>query len=123
MRGDSRRITLLARAAASPTRPWNVTGNAPNRIVFVDVFSMLPFALDRSNQDVDRVVIDGTATPVEYLELLATLPHDFPGDVLYMREGGSSFLSSVGRGGGRVLYSMTSEDLSFYLQTNALLAA
>jgi hypothetical protein len=123
MRGDLRRITLLARAAASPTRPWNVTGNAPNRIVFVDVFSMLPFALDRANQDVDRVLIDGTATAIEYLDLLTTLPQTFLGDVLYMRTAGDSFLSSVGHGGGRLLYSLTLTDLEFYLQTNELLAA
>jgi hypothetical protein len=123
MRRDSRRITLLARAASSPTRPWNVTGKAPNRIVFVDVFSMLPFALDRSTHDVDRVLIDGTASAVEYLELLTTLPSSFLGDVLYMRAAGKSFLSTVGRGGDRLLYSLTSSDLEFYLQTNALLAA
>ena len=120
---DSRRITLLARAAASPTRSWNVTGKAPNRIIFVDAFSMLPFALDRSTYDVDRVLIDGTASAVEYLELLTTLPQTFLGDVLYMRTAGNSFLSSVGHGSGRLLYSLTSSDLEFYLQTNELLAA
>jgi hypothetical protein len=120
---DSRRITLLARAAASPARPWNTSGRAPNRMIFVDAFSMLAFALDQSNQDVERVLIDGTATAVEYLELLASLPPTFLGDVLYMRGAGHSFLSSVGRGGARVLSTLTAVDLEFYLQTNELLAA
>jgi hypothetical protein len=84
---------------------------------------MLPFALDRSTHDVDRVLIDGTASAIEYLDLLTTLPSSFLGDVLYMRAAGSSFLSTVGRGGDRLLYSLTSSDLEFYLQTNALLAA
>lgn len=123
MVNDPRRITLLARAAASPARPWNVSGQAPNRMIFVDAFSMLAFALDQSNQDVDRVLIDGTATAVEYLELLSSLPLSFLGDVLYMRGLGHSFLSTVGRGGDRILYSLSAVDLDFYLQTNQLLAA
>ena len=120
---DSRRITLLARTASSPARSWNVSERAPNHVIFVDAFAMLSFALDRSNHDVDRVLIDGTATALEYLELLSSLPHAFVGDVLYMRARGSSFLSTVGRGGDRVLYSLTPEDLEFYLQTHELLAA
>jgi hypothetical protein len=92
-------------------------------MIFVDAFSMLSFALDQSTEDVERVLIDGTATAVEYLELLASLPSTFLGDVLYMRGAGHSFLSCVGRGGDRLLYTLTSRDLDFYLQTNQLLAA
>src|SRR5216684_90553 len=120
---DPRRITLLARAAASPARAWNVSGKAPNRVIFVDAVSMLNFALDRANHDVERVLIDGTATAAEYLELLSGLPIAFVGDVLYMRGEGNSFLSTVGRGGGRLLYSLTPHDVDFYLQTFRLLAA
>lgn len=123
MFNDSRRITLLARAAASPKRAWNVSQKAPNRVIFVDAIAMVNFALDRANHDVDRVLIDGTATPAEFLELLSGLPTEFVGDVLYMRGSGNSFLSSVGRGGGRMLYSLTPSDVEFYLQTFRLLAA
>ncbi len=123
MFNDPRRITLLARAAASPVRAWNVSRKAPNRVIFVDAVSMLNFALDRANHDVDRVLIDGTATSTEYLELLSTLPRGFVGDVLYMPAAGNSFLSSVGRGGGRLIYSLTPGDVEFYLQTFRLLAA
>jgi hypothetical protein len=123
MFNDSRRITLLARAAASPMRAWNVSRKAPNRVIFVDAVSMLNFALDRANQDVDRVLIDGTATPAEYLELLSGLPSDFVGDVLYMRCDENSFLSTAGRGGGRMLYSLNAADVDFYLETFRLLAA
>ena len=97
--------------------------SAPNHVIPVGSFSMLPWALDNARQDVDRVVIDGTASPVEYLEFLAALPHTFVGDVLYMRAGGNSFLSSTGRGGDRLIYSLTPSDLEFYLQTNLLVAA
>jgi hypothetical protein len=123
MFNDSRRITLLARASSSPARSWNVSRKAPNRVIFVDAVSMLNFALDQANHDVDRVLIDGTATPAEYLELLSGLPSEFVGDVLYMRGEGNSFLSTVGRGGCRLLYSLTPSDVEFYLQTFRLLAA
>jgi hypothetical protein len=123
MVNDCRRITLLARDGAFPTRAWNVSRKAPNRVIFVDAVSMLNFALDRANHDVDRVVIDGMASATEFLELLSGLPRDFNGDVLYMCETGSSFLSSVGRGGGRLLYSLNATDVDFYLQTFRLLAA
>src|SRR6266702_4113393 len=107
MINDPRRITLLARAAASPRRAWNVSGKAPNRVIFVDAVSMVNFALDRANHDVERVLIDGTATPAEFLELLSGMPREFVGDVLYMRGAENSFLSTVGRGGDRLLYSLT----------------
>jgi hypothetical protein len=123
MINDPRRITLLARAAASPKRAWNVSGEAPNHVIFVDAVSMLNFALDRANHDVDRVLIDGTATPAEFLELLCGLPTEFVGDVLHIRGDGNSYLSTVGRGGGRLLYSMNEADVDFYLQTFRLLAA
>jgi hypothetical protein len=119
---DSRRITLLARGAAAPARAWNVSGNAPNHVIPVDTFSMLPWALDNAKQDVDRVVIDGTASAIEYLEFLAALPHTFGGDVLYMRADGNSFLSTAGRGGDRLLYALTPSDLDFYLETYRLVA-
>lgn len=123
MNTDPRRITLLAGNAAAPVHAWNVSTSAPNHVIPVGSFSMLPWALDNARQDVDRVVIDGTASPVEYLEFLAALPHTFGGDVLYMRAGGNSFLSSTGRGGDRLIYSLTPSDLEFYLQTNLLVAA
>lgn len=123
MFNDCRRITLLARAAASPKRAWNVSRKAPNRVIFVDAVSMVNFALDRANHDVDRVLIDGTATSTEYLELLSGLPSEFVGDVLYIRGDGNSFLSTVGRGGGRLLHALNAADVDFYLQTFRLLAA
>jgi hypothetical protein len=32
-------------------------------------------------------------------------------------ESGTSFLSATGRGGGRILYALTDEDVEFYLET------
>lgn len=123
MNSDPRRITLLACNAAAPAYAWNVSSTAPNHLVLVHAFSMLPGALDNARKDVERVVIDGTASPIQYLEFLAALPHTFVGDVLFMRAGGNSFLSSTGRGGDRLIYSLSPTDLEFYLQTNLLVAA
>ena len=123
MNSDPRRITLLACNAAAPAHAWNVSSSAPNHVILVDAFSMLPWALDNARKDVERVVINGTASPIEYLEFLAALPHTFVGDVLLMRAGGSSFLSSTGRGGDRLIYSLSPADLEFYLQATQLVAA
>jgi hypothetical protein len=123
MNTDPRRITLLACNAATPAHAWNVSSSSPNHVIPVGTFSMLPWVLDHARKDVERIVIDGTASAVEYLDLLATLPHGFVGDVLYMCAGGNSFLSSSGRGGDRVIYSLSPKDLEFYLKTYLLVAA
>jgi hypothetical protein len=118
---DLRRITLVSRRRAdAPHREWNICAKAARRIIFVGTFSVLNYALDHVSQDVDRILIDGTATPAEFLELLTTLPSAFLGDVLLMRDKDSSFLSSAGRADGRLLYSLTPADLQFYLETLGL---
>ena len=122
MRTDSRRITLLTRPVAS-ARPWDISGTAPSRMVLVDAFSMLPFVLDHANQDVDRILVDETASPIDFMELISSLPQQFVGDVLYMRTGGNSFLSAIGRSGCRILYTLAETDVNFYLQTFRLVAA
>jgi hypothetical protein len=122
MLNDSRHITMLASNPESPARPWDVSGHAPNRVMFVDAFSVLCHALDQATENVDRILIDGTVSSTEYLQVLAALPQSFTGDVLYMRAGGNSFLSATGRGGDRLLYALMPSDLEFYLQTNRLVA-
>ena len=76
-----------------------------------------------SGYDLERVIIDGTATAAQFLELLTTLPAEFLGDILLVTRDGRGFLSSAGRGDGRVLYSLDERDLEFYLRANALLWA
>lgn len=119
---DIRRITLISRGAKARSRAWDATADAANRIIFVDSVSILRYALDHASQDVERLLIDGTATESEFLELLATLPLAFIGDVLFMRDGNGSYLSSIGRGDGRLLYALTSGDVQFYLETHRLVA-
>jgi hypothetical protein len=115
---------LIARDPRRPERDWDPSNPAGSQLIFVDAVAFLPFALERGlrekAQDVERVIIDTTGTPVQYLDLLASLPSEFVGDVLHIREDGGGYLSSVGRGGDRVLDSLTGNDVNFYLETNAL---
>src|SRR5215467_2207050 len=102
---DRRRITLIARDPRKVQRHWDLTNPAGSHLVFVDALKFLPFALDRGlnelAQDVERVIIDGTASAQQFLEFLTTLPSEFAGDVLSIGDEGKSFLSSVVRGDGR----------------------
>jgi len=121
---DRRRITLIARNPKKVQRDWDFTNPAGSHLVFVDSLAFLPYALDRGvkgmEHDVERVIIDGTGTAIQFLEFLSTLPAEFAGDVLSIGDDGKSFLSSVGRGDGRVLYALNHEDLEFYFQANSL---
>src|SRR6184192_3521877 len=109
MTTDSRRITLLARRPGAGDRHWDSGRDALNRIIFLETFTVLRYALGQGvvemQQDVERVIVDRCATAAQYLELLTTLPPEFSGDVLYVRPDDSGFLSATGRGGDRVLYS------------------
>jgi hypothetical protein len=126
MSNDQRRITLLTQSRDFSDRHWNHSDEAGSRIVLLDSLAMLRSTivspLVRSESDVERIVLDRCTTESEYLSLLAELPHEFTGDVLMIREGGTreggtSFLSATGRGGGRILYALTDEDVEFYLET------
>jgi hypothetical protein len=119
------RVTLIVRAAGTGSRPWDAAVGADSSIVFVDSTAFLPHAIKRAvridRKDVARVIIDRVGTPVHFLQLITELPHDFLGDVLFIRTDGESFLSAVGRGDGRVLYALSSADVEFYLRTMQLI--
>jgi hypothetical protein len=117
---DTRRITLVARAANAPVRAWDASARAANRLIFVDSFGILRGALDHASQDVDRLFIDGAATEGEFLSLLTTLPGEFVGDVLFVSDEEHAYLSTVGRAGGRLLYAMMPDDVEFYLNAQRL---
>ena len=126
MHNDVRRITLVNRSQSAPERPWLVSREAPQRLIFVSSFGVIPYALARGieelGKDIDGVVIDGTATASEYLYLLAALPAGFNGDVVLIEKDGA-FVSASGRGGDRVLYALSLDDVQFYLQAKMLTAA
>lgn len=124
MAHDNRRITLITRDPNRPDHDWDDSLSAPHRLILLDSFSVLRYAITSHmvdlQVDVERVILDRSTSPADYLTLLASLPQTFTGDVLLVREGESSFLSSMGRGGDRVLYSMSVNDLRFYLETHGL---
>jgi hypothetical protein len=126
MQHDSRRITLVARHLGHASRDWDFSNPIGSRIIFVDAPAFLPHAVHRgieAGYDLERIIIDGTGTPMQFLDLLASLPHQFAGDVLLVSGDGGGFVSSPGRGDGRVLYSLKPRDLEFYLETHGLLWA
>ena len=118
---DQRRITLLTQNKELSERNWNPSDEARSRIVLLDSLAMLRSTiisqLVRSDSDVERIVLDRCGSESEYLSLLTELPHEFTGDVLMIRDGATSFLSATGRGGGRILYALSAEDVEFYLET------
>ena len=120
---DTRRTTLVIRGAKTPPRAWNTSNTAPNRILFVKALTMLSFVLDHRSEDIDRILVDHAATADEFLDLLASLPKEFPGDVLLLRSGNNSFLSTASRAEGRLLYALKAADLQFYLETFGLVTA
>jgi hypothetical protein len=123
MNRDSRRFALVARGRNAPDRNWNDGRESPERVVFVNSFTVLRYLLsngpDAATHDVARIIIDHAATASDFLELLATLPHEVTADIVLI-DGSSAFLNAIGRGGDRVLYRLVPEDIDFYLDTHGL---
>ena len=115
-----RRITLVN--ALDRSRDWRLHDDAPSRIMFGSFFKVIRCTMHRHGEDIERVIIDRTASAAEFLELLAHLSEDFAGDVIFIRDGETAFASSIGRNGGRVLYALRPDDVRFYLETHGLVA-
>jgi hypothetical protein len=108
-----------------PQRNWQCSADAKSRVVLVDSFTVLRYTagnpLVHIEFDVERIVLDRSTSASDYLALLAELPHAFIGDVLLIREDESGFLSAMGRGGDRILYALSAQDVAFYLETHHLI--
>ncbi len=126
MQKDQRRITLVTTDKAGPERSWRSSDDATSRVVFLDSFRLLRSTLQsplvHSDTDVERIVLDSCCSEADYLSLLAELPHQFTGDILMIRSDSTGFLSATGRGGDRILYALSEEDVEFYLETVRLVA-
>ena len=124
MDNDTRRITLLARGRSTPDRDWERMTNPMTRLVTIESMTVLRYTLKHAVSDIDldieRVILDRSFSPAEYLDLLAALPREFSADVLLIRGDDSGYLSSAGRGGDRSIYSLSVPDVRFYLEANAL---
>jgi hypothetical protein len=125
MNHDDRRITLISRSKSAPDRPWLNSRDASRRLVFVESFGVIPFALARgveeSGQDVECVIIDGAPTANEYFHLLSTLPATYHGDVVFLMNE-SAFVSSSADGADSVLSVLCADEVPIYLETKMLTA-
>lgn len=121
----NRRITLILGNADCSAHRWERSSEAPSRTIFVQNLTTLRHALHGAvaelGQDIERVVLDGCASPIEFLELLSHLPAEFVGDVVFVTGQGSGFLSAIGRDGDRVISAFGASDLDFYLEVHGLL--
>jgi hypothetical protein len=121
---QEQRITLIAREATKPDVDWNHSRARAQRVAFLDSVNALRFALGTAlydiGLDVERIIVDRAGNSEEFLHLLAGVPKEFAGDMLFMRDDGSGFLSATGRGGDRVLYALGAYDIRFYLETHDL---
>ena len=124
MNRDSRRITLVTRDTASPEREWNLDSDAPACVITLDAYTVLRYALQSGlgelAQDVERVIVDRSNTAGQFLDLLSSLPANFSGDAVLIRYDESAFLSALGRGGDRVLYALSPDDLRVHLEMHGL---
>ena len=114
------RITLIAREATKPDVDWNYARCRGENVTFLDSIGALRFAVRsarRDGLDIERMIIDRAGSAGEFLELLAAVPPELTGDILFILDNGAGFLSSTGRGGDRLMYSVTPNDVRFYLET------
>lgn len=85
----------------------------------VERIESLAIAMSRLRNDSsfrpERIIIDGGITAADSLEFLAALPGDFYGDVLMIEDPKLAFLSAAGTEGRRVLYTLSRNDVDFYL--------
>lgn len=114
------RLTLVARGTNKPDADWKYTPRPAAQTVFIESLPALKIAVATgTGLDIERVVVDRASCAAGFLDLLTAIPH-FTGDVVLIRDSGDGFLSATVRGGDRILYALTSDDVRFYLETHDL---
>lgn len=108
-----KRATLVV--ATTRRHMWN-----PDCVLFVG--SLFGLHAGLAMRDVERIILDRSASADVFLRFLTALPAGAAGDVMSLSADGGAFLSAVGRGGDRVLYALGAADVAFYLDTNRLTA-
>jgi hypothetical protein len=118
------RITLIAHEATKPDLDWNYAASGRMSVAFLESVRSLRYALTAAvtevGLDVCRAIVDRAGRADEFLDLLTDLPEAFTGDVLLIRDDGAGILSATARGGDRVLYALTVDDVRFYLEAHDL---
>jgi hypothetical protein len=120
MFGRDNRITLIARQDTKPDVDWNYTRCRGQNVTFLDSIGALKFAVRSARQDgldIERMIIDRSGSAGDFLDLLVAVQSELVGDILLIHDDGAGFMSSTGRGGDRLLYALTPNDVRFYLET------
>ncbi|HEY5611308.1 MAG TPA: hypothetical protein VIL97_08885 [Thermoanaerobaculia bacterium] len=112
-----RKFTLVC---ANDPEPWNRL-SLTHAVITIRNAAVMIAAVDQGfhegGKDIQRVVFDRSIDAAEFLSVLTQLPYGFRGDVLFTPEEGQAFLSAVSpRGDGRALFSLSKEDVNFYLE-------
>lgn len=116
---DLSKITIIVSNDSVTDRDWNFSA----RLVFLGDTSSVQRLIEMASfvdLDIRRVIVDRTQSATEFLATLAALPNDFGGEVLWIESDSRAYLSTLGRGDGRLLYTMGNEDLRFYLEAHEL---
>jgi hypothetical protein len=121
---DRRRITLVARGHSTPDRDWERYTHSQSRLVMIESMTVLRYTLEHAVADIDldieRVILDRTVSPAEYLDILTALPAELSADLMLILADDSGYLSTTGRGGDRILHSLRPSDVRFYLEATAV---
>jgi hypothetical protein len=124
---SEQRITLIVRDNQQPSMDWNYDRCRREGVGFLESMNALAYALEAAvydiGLDIERLIIDRCAAAEDFLGLLANLPAELSGDIIFIRHDGSGFLSATGRGGDRLLYALAAEDIRFYLEAYDLVTA
>ena len=115
------RITLVFPDSSGTVLDWD-RPERDHSVITVSNFNLLHAALqagvEEFGRDIERVIFDRSVDADDFLSFLCSLPAEFRGDVLRIRPDGSGTISaSSPRGDGRFLYSLSVEDVGFYLRT------
>lgn len=103
---------------SQPLTDWERETKGRN-LVRVPNMAVLGAALDTGIRDfgieVTHIILDRAASATQFLGLLSEVSPDFRGDILWIADDGSAFLSGITAADGRVLYRLGSDDIAFYL--------
>ena len=121
-RGTESAVTLVTAADTELAR-WTAGENAGLYMVVPDsdmLESMLRSPIVRATGEIVRVIFDGSIDLDRYLLLIATLPDRFAGEILFIREDGSGYLSTRELKTTRTVKAINRMDVEVYLRWHKL---
>ena len=115
-------VTLVA-AGETELERWSASQGAGQYMLVPDtdmLESMLRSPVVRATGEITRVVFDGVIDLDRYLLLIATLPARFTGEILFIREDGSGYLSTRELKSERTVKAISGLDVEVYLRWHGL---